>query len=273
MEQPTNSPESSRPNGAEPATSRAEGGASAIEHKEDEILDSEALIVAADRGELARIKEIIKGMIINNHTEGVLELLKVGGIDVDAQNSNGETTLMTCYKGLTEVALEQLKVGGRDVNAQNSNGETMLTWVCSNGLTEVALELLKVGGVDVNAQNINGDTALMVACSYGRTDIALGLLRDPRVDRHIKYRGFRTALGLARNKGLTAVVTRFEALRRGDERMPLVKVYHRYLHGDGAAEGAQAPHPPESAITKTLVDKNLVLYISRFLGSLGRQRR
>ena len=67
--------------------------------------------------------------------------------------------------------------------------------------------------------------------------------------------------------GLSAVVTLIEAWDRGDERMPLVKVHHRYLHGDVAAEGvqAQAPHPPWSAITKTLVDKNLMQYISRFL--------
>ena len=69
------------------------------------------------------------------------------------------------------------------------------------------------------------------------------------------------------------MVTLIEALDRGDKRMPLVKVHHRYLLGDGAAEGAQAqaqaqaqaPHPPESAITKALVDKNLVHYMSRFL--------
>jgi hypothetical protein len=65
------------------------------------------------------------------------------------------------------------------------------------------------------------------------------------------------------------MMTRFEAFDRGDERMPLVKVHHRYLHGDVAEEGAQAqaqaPHPPESAITKTLVDKNLMHYMSRFL--------
>jgi hypothetical protein len=51
--------------------------------------------------------------------------------------------------------------------------------------------------------------------------------------------------------------------------MPLVKVHHRYLHGDVPAQGAQAqaqaPHPPGSAITKTLVDKNLMHYMSRFL--------
>jgi hypothetical protein len=60
MEQPANSPENSRPGGAEPA-SGADGGASASQHKENERLDSEALIVAANRGELARVKEILQG--------------------------------------------------------------------------------------------------------------------------------------------------------------------------------------------------------------------
>ena len=75
MEQPANSPESSRPDGAELA-SRAEGGASASEHKEEERLDSNALIDAADRGELARVKEIIEGM-------------KTNGVDVNHQNKHG----------------------------------------------------------------------------------------------------------------------------------------------------------------------------------------
>ena len=65
MEKPADSPESSRPDGAEPAKSRAEGGASASKHKEEERLDSEALIDAANRGELARVKEIIVGMKTN----------------------------------------------------------------------------------------------------------------------------------------------------------------------------------------------------------------
>ena len=68
------------------------------------------------------------------------------------------------------------------------------------------------------------------------------------------------------------MVTLIEALDRGEERMLLVKVHHRYLHGDGAAEGAQAqaPHPPWSAITKTLVDKNLVHLHLAFPRTIGR---
>ena len=79
MEQPANSPETSRPDEAELA-SGTEGGASGSEYKEEERLDSEALIDAAD-GELARVKEIIEGM-------------KTNGVDINHQGSNGFTALM-----------------------------------------------------------------------------------------------------------------------------------------------------------------------------------
>ena len=111
---------------------------------------------------------------------------------------------------------------------------------CFKGLTEMVIELLMVGGLDVNL------TALMWAYSEGHTDTAMTLLRDQRVNRHLKSEHAYNALGWARTNSLEVVVTRFKALDRGDERMPLVKVHHRYLHGDVGAEGAQteAPHPP-----------------------------
>ena len=204
----------------------------------------------------------------DNNPEVPLELLTEDDIDVNHQGRDGDTTLIrACYKGLTEMALELLKVDGIEVNIWDTGMRTALIWACYKGLTEVALELLKVDGLGFNIQEKDGYTALMSACFNGRADIGLALLRDPRVDRHIKNRNGRNALTIARDKSLTAVVTLIEALDRGDERMPLVKVHHRYLHGDVAAEGAQAqaPHPPESAITKALVDKNLVHYMSRFL--------
>ena len=87
MEQPADSLENSRPDGAEPA-SGAEGGVSAREHKEEESLDSEALIDAAVRGELARVQEIIEGM-------------KANGVTINHQDDNyGFTALMSaCIYG------------------------------------------------------------------------------------------------------------------------------------------------------------------------------
>ena len=133
----------------------------------------------------------------------------------------------------------------------------------------MVIELLMVGGLDVNL------TALMWAYSEGHTDTAMTLLRDQRVNRHLKSEHAYNALGWARTNSLEVVVTRFKALDRGDERMPLVKVHHRYLRSDVAAEGAQTQaqtqaqnsHTPGSVITKTLVDKNLTRYISCFLAT------
>jgi hypothetical protein len=250
---------SSRPDGADPAISQTEGGSSASEHKKEERLDIKALINAANRGELARVKEIVEGM-------------KTNGVDINHQGVYGFTALIwACFIGHKEVVIELLKVDELNVNVQDNYGRTALIWACFYRHTEVVIELLKVDRLDVNIQSSDGWTALMNACRHGRADIALALLRDPRVDRHIKSSDGINTLKFARNKGLTAVVTLIEALDRGDKRMPLVKVHHRYLYGDVTAEGAQAqaevqaPHPPESAITKILVDKNLMLYISRFL--------
>ena len=125
MEQYLTSPENSRPDGAEPA-SRAEGGAS-TEHEEEERLDSKVLIDAADRGELARVKETIQGM-------------KTNGVDINHKDRDGWTALMlACSNGFIEVVIELLKVDVQGVN-------TAWIYACINGHTEVVIELLKVDG-------------------------------------------------------------------------------------------------------------------------------
>ena len=203
-----------------------------------------------------------------DHTEVALELLKVDGLDVNVQDSYGNTALMiACWREHTGVVTELLKekVDGLDVNLSDKHGNTALLIACSRGLTDVATELLKMNGLDVNNQNSDRSTALIEACINCHTGTAMALLRDRKVKRHIKHLDGRNALYWARDKGLSAVVTRFEDLARGDERIELAKVHYRYLHGD--TEGAQAPHSPGSAITKVFVDKNLMLFISRFLAT------
>ena len=168
------SPENSRPDGAEPA-SGAEGGASASENMEEERLDNKALIDAADRGDLARVKELIEGM-------------KTNGVDINRQDCYGLTEVIrACSNGFIYVVIELLKVDGLDANNQDSDGYTVLIWACSYGRTEVVVGLVKYDGLDVNVQDSSdGHTALSRACLTGHADIALALLRYRRVDRHIK---------------------------------------------------------------------------------------
>ena len=122
-------------------------------------MDSEVLIAAANRGELARVKEIIQGM-------------KTNGVDINHQKY-GKTALMeACFNGHKEVALELLKVDGIDVNIQSSGGWTALMWACIHGHKEVALELLEVDGIDVNIQSSGGWTALIFVCFKGHASRA-----------------------------------------------------------------------------------------------------
>ena len=104
---------------------------------EEERLDSKALIDAATRGELERVKEIIEGM-------------KTTGVDINHQDCYGWTALMrACINGRTEVALELLKVDGLDVNVQDSRGGwTALMISCPNGHADIALALLRDPRVD-----------------------------------------------------------------------------------------------------------------------------
>ena len=65
---------------------------------------SEALIVAAYRGELARVKEIIEGM-------------KTNGVDINHRGKYGFTAFIwACFNGLAEVVIELLEVDGLDDN-------------------------------------------------------------------------------------------------------------------------------------------------------------
>jgi pentatricopeptide repeat protein len=118
--------------------------------------------------------------------------------------------------GLTEVVIELLKVDGLDVNIRNSYRYTALMCACgNNGHTERMEEVIKLmypRGLDFKVLNSDGYTALIWACTNGHADTALALLRDPRVDRHHKNTNGSNALALARQNGLTAVVTRFKAL-------------------------------------------------------------
>ena len=72
------------------------------------------------------------------------------------------TALMwACYKGHTEVVIELLKVGGVDVNIQSSNGYTALMMACVSNSLEVVIELLKVDGLKANLQSSDERTALV----------------------------------------------------------------------------------------------------------------
>ena len=132
----------------------------ASNNTEEESLDR-ALIAAANQGNLARVKEIVKGIETKC------------GVDINYQDELGWTVLIVaCSRGFVEVVIELLKVKRLDINVQTSRyGWTALICSCYNCHATVAVELLKVNSIEVNATEHGGFTALILACQRGLTEV------------------------------------------------------------------------------------------------------
>ena len=79
-------------------------------------------------------------------TKEVLELLIANGVDVNAQNTDGETPLLEATYGGHKNIVELLISKGADVNANNAGGDTPLDYAIRLKRTEIATLLRKQGG-------------------------------------------------------------------------------------------------------------------------------
>jgi ankyrin repeat protein len=96
---------------------------------------------------------------LDGDTQQVEQLLTQGA-DVNAQNNNGKTALMTAAEWDHKKICELLLASGAHVNAQDNDDNPALTLAAINDHKEIC-ELLIAKGADVNAQSKYGNTALM----------------------------------------------------------------------------------------------------------------
>jgi hypothetical protein len=97
-------------------------------------------------------------------------------VDVNLQDTDGNTTLMTACTHNIEAVKILLAEQNVNVNLQNKFGHTALMLACACNYIEIVKQLLADQKVDVNLQDIWGDTALMKACEYNRREIVKILL-------------------------------------------------------------------------------------------------
>ncbi len=108
------------------------------------------LIKAIDKGDLKKVKELLKKMA-----------------DPNCRNDKFEWTalILAAIKGELEIA-RLLIENGADVNGRAGiSGMTALMYACENGDHETA-ELLLEKGADISAKDGNGDTVLDIAMEY-----------------------------------------------------------------------------------------------------------
>ena len=134
----------------------------------------------------------------------VVVLLLTLSLGLGTLQASTVSPLITASKEGDLKTVNELLAQGVDVNAQDTHGETALIVASRKGLTGIVKVLLKKGA-DVNAQNEGGGTALMAASYFGHTEVAKALLaKGANVNTQTK--DGRTALMVASGKGHTGTV-------------------------------------------------------------------
>jgi hypothetical protein len=155
------------------------------------------LHVAAKRGDLKSVKELL-----------------LGGCDVNATNGGGYTPIILCASSGRVDTLELLLEHGAHVNAENRDRNSALHMACVNCDDAMVACLLKRGAA-LEAVNIGKSTPLLVAVSAGDLD-STELLLDAGADVNAIDHHGNTALLRAASLNFLGMVELL-LLKRGPE--------------------------------------------------------
>ncbi len=177
------------------------------------------LIVAADKGDTAQVKQLLKNgadanaktyegvtalmyAAQNGHTE-VMKLLIEREADIEAKPYNGITALMSAARNNQLDAAELLIKKGADINARDKQGVTALLFAVDMGYY-VMTDMLIFYGAKPLADN-DGNAPLLIASLHGDTDIVTLLLERGAAVNRADTIGF-TPLMAASQKGYLDIV-------------------------------------------------------------------
>jgi ankyrin repeat protein len=136
----------------------------------------QALIAAAERGDLAEVQRLLKA-----------------GAGVRAQDGQGRTALVAAtYGGHTPVA-RVLIAAGADVNTKDHLQNSAFLLAGARGHTEI-VRMTLAAGADLKSTNRFGGTALIPACHYGHVETVRLLLQTPIDIDHVNRLGWTALL-------------------------------------------------------------------------------
>ena len=137
----------------------------------------------------------------NGHAEAVKLLLAQDGIEINKENSDGETPLfMACFYGHAEAVKLLLAHPGIDINIASSKGTTPLVMACQKGHVEAVKLLLAHPGIEINKASPDGFTPLHIACRSLATlenKMLFDVLLNNKADPALKNSEGKTALDIA----------------------------------------------------------------------------
>ncbi|KAK2608367.1 hypothetical protein QQS21_003052 [Conoideocrella luteorostrata] len=132
---------------------------------------------------------------VANALERMVQLLLENGANIEAKDSDGNTSLSTaCMKGKFGIA-KLLLESGANIEIRNVSGLTPLSIACWHEANDVA-RLLIQRGANIEAKDPDGNTSLSTACMKGKCGIAK-LLLESSANIEITNVSGRTPLSIA----------------------------------------------------------------------------
>lgn len=115
---------------------------------------------------------------LDGNIKRVAELLLLKDLDINYQNTDGETALFLAVLYDKQDIVSLLIKHGANTLYKNIYGDTSLIISALLGYLELVLLLLSSKSIDLDYQNHYGNTALMCATKHRRTDIVHLLLEN-----------------------------------------------------------------------------------------------
>lgn len=155
----------------------------------------ERLVEAAGRGDVSRVRKLLRGSRTSPKSGETRPLVRV-----DKRNANGGTALIEAAV-CGHVAMVQYLLGeaGARVNHTTRRQVTALMGAAGRGHVDVVRALLSARAV-ANAKTTDGSTALMAACDQSQADTARMLIKA-RADVNAAKQNGSTAFTIAAEKG------------------------------------------------------------------------
>ena len=150
-----------------------------------EVVLAEAVEKCSDINSLVVVNgELLSQLMVasyHGNPEYVQDLLKVQGIKIDLQNSDGRHALMCAsqlgHRHIVQSILNACQFPQTLVNLPDKNGTTTLMIASMGDYTEIVLVLLQNGAL-IDALDSNGWSALMIASMCGCTSTVSVLIKN-----------------------------------------------------------------------------------------------
>lgn len=194
-----------------------------------------ALITAVERGQMAIIDILltVEDLDINaNDSKGdsalmtamkldrgdiMAKILRSPRIDVNTRHGNEAFTPLIEAVRVSSVKMTELLLSASriDINAKTRMGKSALSIACERGAEEIVILLLRTGSLVVNTMDARGKTPLLAATISNNTVIVKTLLEYPGIDCHIQDNEGHTAYSWGTKYAHNSIRSLFHSFGQG----------------------------------------------------------